>query len=131
MHVESGRAVACGVFQSGSNVADAVCEVVITRQSARSKWVKMLRVRLRPMIDHALNSTADSSTDVVRVALDIFAKAVLGLLSFGETEKASTIKIYGRTRAQLEFLRFLGVELGKNNKKELQISMEGKFLVVQ
>jgi hypothetical protein len=131
MRAESGRAVACGVFQSGSHVADAVCEVVITRQSMRSKWVKMLRVRLRPKIDDALNSTGDSSTDVMREALGIFAKAALGLLTFGQTEKASTIKIYGRTRTQLEFLRFLGVELENLKKKELQTSMEGKFLVVQ
>lgn len=131
MVLEPGRAVACGVFQSARHVADAVCEVVITRQSIRSKWVKMLRVRLRPQIDDALNSTEASSPNAIKEALEIFAKATVGLLGFGQKERASTIKIYGRTRPQLQLLLFLGVELEKIKTKAFKISMEGKFLVVQ
>lgn len=131
MSPESGQAVACGVFQTGSRVADAVCEVVITRQSVRSKWVKMLRVRLRPKIDDVLNSTNADSSDAIREALDIFSKATYGLLNFGGVVKANTIKIYGRTRQQTDFLRYFSVELSKKKGHEFQLSMEGKFLVVR
>jgi hypothetical protein len=128
---EAGKAVACGVFLSRRSVAEAICEVVITRQSVRSKWIKLLRVRLRPSIDDALNSPTQSSPEIVRKAVDIFVKAIVGLLDFGEHENASTIKIYGRTRQQLDFLKFLGIELYRLRSSHLQISMEGKFLVVR
>ncbi len=127
----AGQAIACGVFSSVSDVAEAICEVVITRQSVRSKWVKMLRVRLRPEIDDALNSPTESSPAVALQAIEIFSKATIGLLDFGERQNANTIKIYGRTRQQSEFLRFLGIELDRVKGRPLKISMDGKFLVVQ
>ncbi len=128
---KEGEAVAYGVFPSGSKEADAICEVVVTRKSVRSKWVKMLRVRLRPRVDDALNSADDTSNAGMREALEIFVLATVGLLKFGEAEKANTIKIYGRTRQQTDFLRFLGIELEKVKHKPMKASMEGKFLVVQ
>jgi hypothetical protein len=131
MSNQEGHAVAYGVFPSGSKVADAICEVVVTRKSVRSKWVKMLRIRLRPKIDDALNSAADTTNSGMRETLEIFVLATIGLLQFGEDEKANTIKIYGRTRQQTDFLRFLGVELEKVKHNPMQASMEGKFLVVR
>ena len=77
-----GQPVAYGVFPATGKVADAICEVVVTRQSSRSKWVKMLRVRLRPKIDDALNSAVDPSNSGMREALAIFIKATIGLLIF-------------------------------------------------
>lgn len=59
MKEASGESVAYGIFLGASKEADAICEVAVTRKSSRSKWIKMLRVRLRPKIDEALNSFAD------------------------------------------------------------------------
>ena len=126
-----GKSVVYGIFPDNSKVADAICEVVVTRLSSRSKWVKMLRVRLRPKIDEALNSVDDSSNFAMREALAIFMNATIGVLQFGESENASTIKVYGRTRQQLDFLRFLGIELEKVKTNPMRSTMEGRFLVVK
>ncbi len=126
-----GQPVAYGVFPTTGKEADAICEVVVTRQSSRSKWVKMLRVRLRPKIDDALNSALDPSNSGMREALAIFIKATIGLLKFSEAEKANTIKVYGRNRQQTDFLRFLGIELEKVENSPMKAAMEGKFLVVK
>jgi hypothetical protein len=128
---KDGQAVAYGVFPSGSKEADAICEVVITGTGVRSKWVKMLRVRLRPRVDNALHSPDDTSNAGMREALKIFVQATVGLLKFGEVEKANMIKIYGRSQAHASFLRFLGIELENVKGKPMKASMEGRFLVVQ
>ena len=127
----AGHSVAYGIFPNSAKVADAICEVVVTRHSSRSKWVKMLRVRLRPRIDEALNSIGDSSNSAMREALAIFIHATIGVLKFGESENASTIKVYGRTRQQLDFLKFLGIELEKVKTNPMKVTMEGRFLVVK
>ena len=127
----AGKSVAYGIFPDNSKVADAICEVVVTRHSSRSKWVKMLRVRLRPKIDEALNSVDNSSNFAMREALAIFMNATIGVLQFGESENASTIKVYGRTRQQLDFLKFLGIELEKVKTNPMKVTMEGRFLVVK
>jgi len=126
-----GKSVVYGIFPDNSKVADAICVLVITRHSPRSKWVKMLKVNLRPKIDEALNSVDDSSNFAMREALAIFMNATIGVLQFGESENASTIKVYGRTRQQLDFLRFLGIELEKVKTNPMRSTMEGRFLVVK
>lgn len=126
-----GKSVVYGIFPENSKVADAICVLVITRHSPRSKWVKMLKVNLRPKIDEALNSVDDSSNSAMREALSIFMHATIGVLKFGELENASTIKVYGRTRQQLDFLRFLGIELEKVKTNPMQVTLEGRFLVVK
>ncbi len=128
---QEGASVAYGIFSPDSKVAVAICEIVVTRKSVRSKWIKMLRVRLRPQIDDALNSTSEASSAGLRDALEIFIQATLGTFKLGKVEQANTIKIYGRTRQQADFLRFLGVELEKLPHNPMMVAMEGKFLVVQ
>lgn len=133
-HVDEieGDSVAYGVFPPNSKIADAICEVAVTRKSVRSKWVKMLRIRLRPTIDDALNSSLPNDSEVgIKNALEIFVQATVGLLKFGEHQKANTIKIYGRTKQQTDFLGFLAIELQKINEGRMKASMEGKFLVVK
>lgn len=63
-------------------------------------------------------------------ALEIFVQATVGLLKFGESERANTIKIYGRTSQQLDFLRFLAIELEKIDNNPMKSSIQGRFLVV-
>ena len=97
---KEGEAVAYGVFPAGSKEADAICEVVVTRKSVRSKWVKMLRVRLRPKVDDALNSVDDTSNAGMREALtraidQAFPDTVSDLIDEWESMLGLPINKYG------------------------------------
>ena len=122
-----GDSVAYGIFPKGSDVADGVAEVALTRRSARSKWVKLLRVRLNPIVEEQLMT---GTPDATSVALDVFVSAVKGVSALTRDHSANTLKIYGRSAKQLQFLKTLGVEL-KKLKVKANIKVEGRWLVIE
>lgn len=117
-------ATAFGVFNEGDFVALGIAEVVIQRLSARSKWVKLLRLHLRPEVDAALQQGE------VEIAMDVFTTSVLGSFRLQMAHDAATLKIYGRTNDQLRFLRTLVAVLNQTESK-FKASLEGRFLCLQ
>ena len=125
---EAGSAKAYGVFQKGKPVALGICEVVVYRQSAGSKWVKMLRLHLRPSVDNELQGGKPDS------AIDVFGQAMLGSVGLQFEHKATTLKVYGRTNSQLNFLRAVAstvdARLGQEAKRHARVTIDGRFLSI-
>lgn len=121
-------ATAFGIFRPGGKQALGLCEVVIQRRSAKSKWVKMLRLHLKPHID------ADLQIGNSQGAMDVFVASLVGTIALQSEHRASTLKVYGRTNEQLNFLRALVTQVSERIKAEkmsLKASIEGRFLVVE
>jgi hypothetical protein len=78
-HIELKDDTSCayGVFENESKIATAVCELVVSRPSARGKWIKFLRLRLRPEIDAGI--FANDSKAVLRT-VDAYICSVVGVL---------------------------------------------------
>jgi hypothetical protein len=122
-------ATAFGVFRDGKKQALGLCEIIVQRKSARSKWVKMLRLHLRPSVDADLqggNSTA---------AMNVFGSSLQGSLDLQMAHKATTLKVYGRTNEQLTFLRALVSHIEQNLssavKEAAKVSIDGRFLSIE
>jgi hypothetical protein len=120
--------MAFGVFPDKSNVATGICEVTIQRKSIRSRWVKMLRLHLKPSADEALQ-TGDSD-----LAMLIFTECLSGTIGLQLKHKANTLKVYGRTHEQLAFLKVLVSHIDRNikNKPDMKVKaeIEGRFLSI-
>lgn len=117
-------AAAYGVFAKGKNVALGISEVIVHRRSVHSKWVKMLRLSLKPSVDAELQ---DGEPDK---AMDVFVASISGVLVLQLQHQASTLKIYGRTHQQLSFLKALVARLnGKPGQHTA--SIQGRFLVLE
>jgi hypothetical protein len=124
-HVD-GDSTAFGIFPEGSNEADGICEVVLSRLKSRSPWVKHLKLRLRPSIDDRL---FNSESDAVTAAIEIFAQSIVGVMRLKLTHSATTLKVYGRTKEQLNFLQQAVLAMSNVAKKH-SIAIEGRFLVI-
>lgn len=114
--------MAFGVFGENKNVALGICEITIQRKSVRSKWVKMLRLHLKPSVDEALRS-GDSD-----LAMQVFTQCMIGTMDLQLAHKANTLKIYGRTPQQLAFLKVLASHIDKHSTTKA--SIEGRFLSI-
>lgn len=121
----NGDSTAYGVFPEGSKVASGICEVVVTRRTARSAWVKFLRLRLRPSLEDALFR---KEVEAVREATEIFMTGVLGVFGLKVQHQANTLKIFGRTNEQLSFLAGLASAL-QQRAKGMSVMIEGRWLV--
>lgn len=121
------EAVAFGLFKDGTEVASAICEVVLTRRSARSHWVKMIKLRLSPELEKGV---FEEDLDTARDIRDVYAAAVMGVLKLKFDREATTLKIYGRSAEQVGFLKLLGVELEKHLKNH-KISIHDRWLVIE
>lgn len=121
-------AAAFGVFKKGSSVALGICEIAIQRKSARSKWVKMLRLHLKPSVDDQLQTGHPEG------AMGVFVQAIVGSLGLQLTHKATTLKVYGRTNPQLNFLKALvhhvDTDLKHEAKHHVKAAIEGRFLSI-
>lgn len=118
--------MAFGVFLKGKTVASGICDVVIQRRSVRSKWIKMLKLNLKPNVDaQLLDGNSDAATDV-------FVAAIVGSIGLQLTHKASTLKVYGRTNSQLTFLKAVVGHLDQRFKdnaiQSIKATVEGRFL---
>lgn len=119
--------VAYGIFNDDGDDAVGICELCITRQSVRSKWVKFMRLRLRPSIDEQLFA---HKKEGVTAALEAYITCVGGVFDLKNQHKASIIKVYGRTQQQIAFLTLLSAALEKRDKITFESSIEGRWLVL-
>ena len=129
-HTEPSQteATAYGIFRPGKKQALGLCEVTIQRRSVRSKWVKMLRLHLRPSVD------ADMQGGNPTGAMNVFGASLQGTLGLQMVHKATTLKVYGRTNEQLNFLRAI-VGYAEQNmpepmKSKAKVAIEGRFLSI-
>lgn len=127
-HVD-GEGVAYGVFDSPTGPAFATCTCIYRKTNVRTMWVKLLDLRLRPELENRLE---DRDVHALRLALDVYIEAVLGVIRLKTDTKASTMKIYGRDSAQLMFLQQLAAELEANNSFQSvhRCKIEGRWLVI-
>jgi hypothetical protein len=123
----TGTEVAYGIFKDGGHVALAICELVITRRSARSKWIKFMRLRLRPSVDVQLFNNDPAG---FRTAIEAYIACVQGVFHVKNQEKANTIKVYGRTQQQMGFLTILATSLQNRPELTFKTSIEGRWLVL-
>lgn len=119
--------VAFGVFKDGVEIASAICEVVLTRKSVRSRWMKMIKLRLSPELEKGVY---EENLDTARDVLAVYAAAVYGVLRLKLEHDATILKIYGRSAEQIAFLKALGVELEKHIKNH-RISIHDRWLVIE
>jgi hypothetical protein len=127
-HIElTEHEVAYGVFKDGAQVASAICELCITRPSVRGKWVKFMRLRLRPSIDVQLFEHKPAAGFA---AVEAYIACVIGVFHLKNELKATTIKVYGRTQQQISFLTILSAALEKRDGLSFKSSIEGRWLVL-
>lgn len=119
---------AFGVFPKGKPTALGICEVIVQRKTQRAKWVKMLRLHLKPSVDDQLQK------GIPETAMDVFVHSITGSMDLQMAHDASTLKVYGRTNEQLAFLKALVTQLKQHfdGKPELSVkaTIEGRFLSI-
>lgn len=121
--------VAYGVFDVQNDFASAICEVTVQKHSPRSKWIKMLNLRLHPSIEVGV---FNNQPEHVQSAIDAYTSCILGVFHIKIVHDADTLKVYGRTHEQLVMLTGLAASLNqKKNKHPFLASIEGRWLVVK
>jgi hypothetical protein len=118
--------VAYGLFPRRSNVAQAICEVVVAKLG-RKKWVKMLRMRLRPELENRIYNRDVKAAQEVK---DLYIIAIAGVFRLKYSHAADTLKIFGRSAELLFFLQGLPIAL-KGVIPGHNVRMEGRWLVIQ
>lgn len=121
--------VAYGIFEVKKQVASAIMNVVVARAGRRI--VKLLDLNIRPLIDEAsIAGKLDDSTAVAQ----IYVQAIIGTLDLGPKHKAGTVKVYGRSAAFMEVLKFVAAKITERAAAEgyrVKASIEGRFLVLK
>lgn len=126
--VVTNNSVAYGVFEKGKNVAVGICELVITQPTKRGKWIKVLRLRLRPKVEDQIFRNDKQG---LMTAIDAYVTCVQGVFAVKNEHKATTIKVYGRTQEQVKFLTLLSAALEKRpGEATFRSSIEGRWLVL-
>lgn len=123
-----GESIAYGIFEDGNNVAFGIGEFALTRLGTRSAWVKMLSLHLRPELEFKL---LQRELGTIETALLVFSSAIMGSIKLKFDHKALTLKVYGRSNDQLDFLRALALHLKPVLKNNAKCSIEGRWLVVK
>ncbi|RYE01134.1 MAG: hypothetical protein EOP50_02535 [Sphingobacteriales bacterium] len=123
-----GDSVAYGIFEVGDDVATGICEVALTRPGTRSAWVKMLSLHIRPALEVKL---LQRDLESIEAALIVFSSAVHGSIKLKFEHKALTLKVYGRSNDQLDFLRALALHLKPVLKNNAKCSIEGRWLAIK
>lgn len=128
-HVQlTDNEIACGIFKDDhTQVASAICELIVTRKSSRAKWIKFIRLRLRPTIDSQIFNNDPAG---LTAAIQAYIACVLGVFHMKNEHKANTIKVYGRTQQQMQFLAGLSAGLNKMDGITFKASIEGRWLVL-
>lgn len=119
--------IAYGVFRHGERAAVGICEVAVTRPSARGKWVKLIKLRLRPQVDGGLFA---NDPDAFSLAVNAYTCAVLGVYHVKNVHGATIIKVYGRTQEQMRFLNYMLDDLNQNPDVTFKAEMQGRWLVL-
>jgi hypothetical protein len=119
--------MAYGVFHEKDPVAVAICETAITKPSIRGKWVKLLRLRLRPQVEGLIfNNDPEGTT----IALNAYVSSVIGVYHVKNVHEATTIKIYGRTQEHMRFLTLFSEALKLNKEATFNAEIQGRWLVL-
>lgn len=114
----------CGLFYDKSSVADATLELVHTRKSARSAWLKMLTITFCP--DLLIRADLGDKNAVISI-VSMFNQAIAGCIQLsGKDHKADTLKLYGRSNELLQFFKYY---VGVFKMKNIETSIEGRWLV--
>jgi hypothetical protein len=119
--------MAYGIFAEKQKVAFGVCELAITKPSIRGKWVKLIKLRLRPHVDELL---FQNNPDGTSIALNSYVAAVLGVYHVKNAHEATTIKIYGRTQDQMRFLTLMLEALKQRKDATFMAEIQGRWLTL-
>lgn len=119
--------MAYGVFSKNDKVAMGVCELAITKPGVSGKWVKLIKLRLRPEVDELL---FQNSTEGTSIALNSYVAAVLGVYHVKNVHQATTIKIYGRTQDQMRFLTLMFEALKLREDATFVPEIQGRWLTL-
>lgn len=119
--------MAYGIFAENEKVALGVCELAITKPSVRGKWVKLIKLRLRPSVDEMLFKNDPQGTSI---ALNCFVAAVLGVYHVKNVHEATIIKIYGRTQDQMRFLTLMLEALKQRQDATFKAEIQGRWLTL-
>lgn len=88
----------------------------------------MLRLHLSPSVDDQLQKGEPDA------AMSVFTSSIFGSIGLQSAHKASTLKIFGRTNDQLNFLKVLVThlqpQLEKQEHNRVQLAIEGRFLSI-
>jgi len=118
------KQMAYGVFDKSPNIAQAVVDVIVTKQG--KKVAKMLDCHIRPSIlDKAL---VGSVSEVMEVA-EAYIASVFGSLEVAGDNNLAQLKVYGRSQELLSVLVAVQTAIGKK-RKSLKASIEGRWLVL-
>ncbi|NQE48004.1 hypothetical protein RC52_05900 [Herbaspirillum rubrisubalbicans] len=119
--------VAYGIFEEKKHIASAIMNIVVARAGRRI--LKLLDLNIRPLIeDGAIAGKLADSTLVT----EIYVMAIFGTLDLGPKHKAGTIKVYGRSAAFMEVLKYVATKITERAAAEgyrVKATIEGRFLV--
>lgn len=119
--------IAYGIFHENNPVAVGICELAITKPDQRGKWVKLIRLRLRPMIEGQIFA---NDPDALTIAVDAYIASALGVYHVKNEHEATTIKVYGRTQEQMRFLTVLAAALKLRDDATFNTRIDGRWLVL-
>lgn len=119
--------VAYGVFIDKAHIAIGICELVVTKPDVRGKWVKLLRLRVRPEIEELLFNNDPSA---LATAVNAYVCAVIGVYHVKNVHKATTIKVYARTQEQMRFLTLLVTKLNEQEDATFKAAIQGRWLTL-
>jgi hypothetical protein len=122
----NGDSFAYGIFEDASPYALAVVEIVYT-QRPRGGWLKMLSVKLGPMLAPAV---VEADASKMLQVIDIYADATIGTLLLTWSHTAKVVKLYGRNESLLKLLVALNERLKALMADRMATKMEGRWLVI-
>lgn len=126
---EVNTALYYGVFQPGQTIATALCSLVLSnRGQLGGKWLKMLTLTLSPEVD---TLKMEENFEATALAVDAYKAAVKGAFAARLEHEADTLKLYGRSEEQLQFLMVMLTIINKDPQPELIAKREGRWLVLR
>lgn len=125
----SDNEFAYGVFSEGSNVAHGIVSILHRGRSGPDiGWLKMLQLDLAPEFDEAL---VKDDLDKLSEVVEIYQSAISGTIVLGTVHRAKVLKLYGRTAHLLNVLLTVGEKIKTEFAGAVDISKEGRWLVVR
>jgi hypothetical protein len=105
----------------------AICSMVITKLTSR-KWVKMLNLDFAPHLDDLV---FERDITALKQYAEIYVKAVTATIELATTQLAKTVKVFARNHVLLDFLKLFQTTLNAQTSIKLNVTMEGRWLVIQ
>lgn len=115
-----------GVFDTGTNIASGIVEVIVTKQGR--KLAKMLDCHVRPILADKMAGGAPDAEAVMEI-VNVYVTSVLGAFELSGEHKVNQVKVYGRSPELLSIL----VEMEKavaRRKLPLKVRIEDRWLVL-